>query len=866
MLSVPLAESALAQLLGTGGPEIAAVNAPHLCVVAGTPDQIDALRAKVTELGHVPRDLRTSHAFHTRLVEPALPALRAVLATMTLRPPRLPFASNVTGRLITDAEACDPRYWVAHVRGTVRFAEGIGAMLDRDRPVFVEAGPGETLTSLVRVRTNPVDGARPRVVTLLGRRRAEPADEVRATREGLAALWQEGVPVDWASVRSGPAPGRVSLPTYPFERQRFLPARIRPGDDRPARRDRDRWTYLPVWYPSPARPPAGTPSVSDLPVPPATVDDLPAPPATVDDWLLFPDARGLTGRIATGLRDAGQRVTQVHPGKGFAQLAEDRYEIRPGDADDLRRLVRQLSAGGRYPGRVVHAWAVADDTTRGFDAVQNAGLFTVLALAQALGELGTGPVRLDLVTDDLYDVAAGPVRRPERATVLGAATVLGQEFNQFTVAAIDVTIPVGEPELTQLAGLVLAELRAPVAGTPTAYRAGRRWSRGFAPVALAPAAPETVWRPGAGYLVTGAAGESGLIFAEHLATMGARVALVGDGEPAQRVEALAARHPERVTVLRADPADDAHWRAAIGAAKDALGAVAGVIHALDIRGTGLAALKQRHPTADVLTARVRSTLVLDELLRDQPVESFLVSSGTAGLLGGFGQLDNAAAATFLEAFARARTAAGRPTTTIDWSQWDWDDWYERQAAPQVRDHFRRHRQEQGIGPADALPLAASAVAGAPAEVVVAPVDLERVFAGNDQLTPDGFLESISAERPATATGWDPGQVWPDDDVAREVAQIWCDVLGLDGLRVEDDFFDVGGNSLFAIQIIARLRQKFGDLPMSVIFQAATVDGVAAAIRAQDAETIGLDEFEALLSEVENMSAEEAAARLGTEHA
>jgi hypothetical protein len=102
-------------------------------------------------------------------------------------------------------------------------------------------------------------------------------------------------------------------------------------------------------------------------------------------------------------------------------------------------------------------------------------------------------------------------------------------------------------------------------------------------------------------------------------------------------------------------------------------------------------------------------------------------------------------------------------------------------------------------------------------------------------------------------------------VAQSVARVWHEVLGRDGFAAEDDFFELGGNSLFAIQIIARLRELHGDLPMNVIFEAATVPAVAAAIRRQQATNLGLDEFEALLREVETLSAEETADRLGENH-
>src|SRR5205823_1214308 len=156
----------------------------------------------------------------------------------------------------------------------------------------------------------------------------------------------------------------------------------------------------------------------------------------------------------------------VRAGAGFTRPADDEYTIRPGDAGDVRALVRALSADGRRPARVLHAWAVGGEHADRFEAVQDRGVYTVLALAQALAATGAGPVRLDVLTDDLSDAAGATVRRPERATLLGAAKVLGQELAELTVHWVDVTIPPDDDGLARLAGQLVAELRAPAADTP----------------------------------------------------------------------------------------------------------------------------------------------------------------------------------------------------------------------------------------------------------------------------------------------------------------------------------------------------------------------------------------------------------------
>ncbi|MFD6244524.1 type I polyketide synthase [Streptomyces roseolus] len=885
MLSVLLDEAELEKVLD-GRAAVAAVNAPGSCVVAGTPDGVEAARRLLEERGVSVRDLPTSHAFHTELVEPALPGLAEVLREVPLNRPAIPFLSNVTGTWITDEQATDPKYWVAHARHPVRFSDGVAALADLGPAVLVEVGPGSQLTGLVRAHPGTGPG-----VTLLRRpRTGEPATEARTVREGLAELWRHGVPVEWSALHGDAPRRRVPLPGYPFERRAHLLPRPRAAAG-PARKGVDRWTYTPVWHPAPAAPAGQDPATGPL------------------TWLVLADRRGLTDALTGGLRDRGHTVVTVRRAAAYARPADDAFEADPADPDHLGRVVDELRRSGRLPDRIVHAWSVTDtpdapagdegDEGDGTDAADryatalDAGFHALVSLAQALGETGEDrPVRIDVLTDGLQDAHGTPVRNPERATLYGAVTVLPQEYGWLSCRSVDVTVPEDARGRDRLTARLLTELTSPQQEPLVAHRGPHRLRRAFAPVPLDAVPPAGAWQPGAGYLLTGASGDAGLAFAEELAGAGARLLLVGDPDfPAQdaweewragragddervrgrvaRLAALLAAHPGALAYRAADLADPDDARRTVTAAREHLGAVRGVLHLADARGSGLVALKTRDDFAAVLAARVRSTLLLDALLRTDDPAFFLVGSSTTGIVGGFGQAENTAAAAFLDAFAPARAATGRPTVTVDFTQWEWDDWFERQMAglPEVRDLYERIRREQGIPAGDGLAAARAALGGGLPQVVVCPVDFQDILADQAGLTASSFTASLGASRdPAGDDDWDPATVWPDDELAQSVARVWRDMLGVSPIGADDDFYDLGGNSLFAIQIVGRLRRTHGDFPMSAVFEAPTVGGLAAAIREHQAEAIGLDEFEALLREVEGLSAAEAEAFLRGDHA
>ncbi len=226
MLGVPLPEAEVAGLLAAH-PELslAAVNAPASCVVSGPREAITAFREELGRKGLDTRPLRTSHAFHSAMMEPALPAFREAVAGVELRAPEVPYLSNLTGAWITREEATDPEYWVRHLRSTVRFADGLAALLGQPGRVLLEVGPGRTLATLAN--QYPQKGAAELIVATLGRPQ-DSAVELDALLEAAGRVWAAGLEIDWERFHGPGHRRRVPLPTYPFERKRHW-VEWRPG-------------------------------------------------------------------------------------------------------------------------------------------------------------------------------------------------------------------------------------------------------------------------------------------------------------------------------------------------------------------------------------------------------------------------------------------------------------------------------------------------------------------------------------------------------------------------------------------------------------------------------------------------------------
>ncbi len=104
-----------------------------------------------------------------------------------------------------------------------------------------------------------------------------------------------------------------------------------------------------------------------------------------------------------------------------------------------------------------------------------------------------------------------------------------------------------------------------------------------------------------------------------------------------------------------------------------------------------------------------------------------------------------------------------------------------------------------------------------------------VFLDSLPLTPNGKVDRRALPGPErAAAGFAP----PRDAVERGLAEIWAEVLGAGAVGIHDDFFELGGRSLLAIEILARARNAFGvELPPRTLFESPTVAELAAAVRA-----------------------------------
>jgi phthiocerol/phenolphthiocerol synthesis type-I polyketide synthase E len=855
MLAVQLPEADVLPLLGTE-LSLAGVNGANSSVVAGPTAAIEALEQQLSAKGVLCRALETSHAFHSAMMDPILEAFTALVQHVKRNAPQIPYLSNVTGTWITPEQATDPTYYAKHLRQAVRFGEGVQELLKDESRILLEVGPGRSLSTVVR--QNIEAGNNTAVVLSTVRHRDEPQPDVAFFLNAFGQLWLNGAAVSRVELHAGENRRRLPLPTYPFERKRYFVEMNKtasvPKRKKGKQTDLADWFRVPVWNRS---------------VPAELLEQEEANESA--SYLLFLDDCEFGASLVKRLEQRGQNVVSVVAGKAFAAIGDGTYAINPQERANYSALFKALGDTARMPTKIVHLWSVvAEQEATGVDFYEQAqarGFLSLMFLAQALGEQNqTAKLPIFVVTNNLQEVVGETVLSPERATVFGAALVIPQEYYNLSVRSIDVHLPTsGSKREAKLADQLLVEFSLQGDDKYVAYRGQHRFVQAFEAARIGNA-PENALRTGGVYLITGASTPAGQHLAEHLANgvqaklvLVARPASDGVSQTIPYVEALQAGGTELI-YFAADVADEAQMQGVIAQAEERFGDIHGVIHTEENMGHGLIQLKTREMVEQVFLPKVKGTLVLASLLQQKELDFFVLSSRMLSITGGFGQVDSVAANSFLDAFAHSRFALdGTFTTAIDWGLWKFDTYAAPEnTLPEVEAQFKLLKEQYGITEGEFFDVFGHVISGGLPQVIVSAQQFEAVLDELHALSatasmPSGVKREFDENRPYVA---------PTNDVEQKLAELWQELFGVEQVSIHDNFFDLGGNSLLGVQLVSRIRSTFDiELPMSALFESASVAELSKVIADNQLGEEELDELERLLAEIEDLSDEEIEATL-----
>jgi epothilone polyketide synthase D len=839
MVALATSESELAQAVQAEADAvaIAAVNGPGAVVIAGEASKVLALAARYAARGVATRQLAVSHAFHSPLMEPMMAEFRAVAESLSYRPPTVPVVSGVSGGL-AGRELATADYWVAHVRATVRFGDGVKTLHEAAAGTFLELGPRATLLALVGPTAS---GQEPVRLASLRPGRSETA----ALLEALAGWQVRGGAVDWRGVFPGGG-RRLELPTYPWQRQRYwvptpastperaVAAGLEPlgpealateltaaaglsSADQPlaarlllALRERTdelsltaanrQHLYAPVWRHSP-RP-------------------LSAHRSSAGTWLIRDSGQGLGEPLAHALAARGAAAVILPRALGADAAERDQAAL-------LAALLQHPSGAAPLRGIIdLHSAAQAD-------AESDPGALGVLVSALgALRALVKTAARLPLWLLTRGAVSTGPgddLCAPAQAALWGLGRVLFLEHPELAGGLVD--LPARDPESVLPA--LACELLDSDGEDQLALRAAGRHVQRLVRHASRRLSPGAAWKTQGTALITGGLGALGLQVARWLIRSGAQSLVLtsrrgldaaGAAEKVAALEALGAR----VTVAAVDLGDAAAMRALfdqIDASMPPLRVVvqaAGVVH-----GAALGALSAEQ-LQQVLAPKVRGTLVLEALTAGRELDAFICFSSIAAIWGAQGMGSYAAANAFLDAWAQQQRAHGRPALSIAWGPWEGGGMASADLIDQLRERGLR-----AFRPEEALNALALALREPAAQLVVAAVDWPRFrrlyeSRGRGRLLAELAAESGSPEAVAPQRLSALPASEQRAQVQAAVLAAVAAVLRLPATEVPHarPLHELGLDSLTAVELRTRLGSQLGvALPATLAFDYPTVTAI-----------------------------------------
>lgn len=851
MLSVSLTAEQVQPFL-SDKLSFAAANAPSSSVVSGSIEAVEQLENLLAEKKVNCRRLHTSHGFHSQMMEAIVEPFTQAIKKISLKPPQIPFISNVTGTWITTKEVTDPNYWGRHLRQPVQFSPGIAELLHDSQTIFLEIGPGQTLSILTKQQASE------RVVLSSLPHPHDKSSDVACLLNSLGKLWLAGVRVDWlgfhAQQHSAAAThDRVPLPTYPFERQRYW---IDPPeqfvqknqvilDKKPNIAD---WFYIPSWKRSVASP--------------RNLNTISVQKKCI---LVFVDKCGVGSQLVKRLNQQGQEAIAVKVGSEFCQLSNQHshaYSLNPKQSHDYKLLIDQLIAQDQLPNTIVHLWNItpkrSNQVSSGsyleLESVENAqelGFYSLLFLAQALGKQNpSNQFQITVVSNNLQEVTGEEDLCPEKATLLGTVKVIPQDYPNINCRSIDIEVSEGRSwQEKQLVDQLLTELKIQSSDQVIAYRENYRWVQTFEPISLDDTASEiSRLREKGTYLITGGLGEIGLILAEYLAkTVQARLILTGrsvfpekdkwshwlanyDEQDSTSQKILKLQELEElgaeVLVISADVAFISEMTDAITLAESQFGKLNGVIHAAGILGDKLFyTIEQIGKTEceQQFQPKLHGLIVLEKILQEKELDFCLLTSSLSSILGGLGTVAYSAANLFMDAFIQRHN---RDNSSL-WKSVNWDIW-------QIQKD-KNQKQRASIG-SKLAKLAITPTEGIEAfqrilfcdqlgQIIVSTGHLQERINQSLNLNTLSSKQAFKNVDSSLHARPDLGNIYaaPKTEIEQKIVNIWQELLGIEKIGINDNFFELKGDSLLATRFISQVSEVFQmKLPINTLFESPTV--------------------------------------------
>ena len=763
--------------------------------------------------------INSTYAMNSCLMDDILDEFERKISKLRLDSPKIPYISNVSGSFVND-EKLDSRYWVQHIRKTLKVSSSFETLVSSENNMIIEIGNGTKLNSILSSGLGDEDNI---FKTSLLPNKEDNANVIEYLTDKIGELWLNGVKFNWEEIYSSEKRKRVALPTYPFEKERYWFGE-EPLDKTTdlnvncCSNNIDDWLYVREWSRN------------------TMVNNIEHNKSDDSTILIFLDQFNNGLKIANILKRDNRKVLFVKTGERFKKTKEY-YEINLTSYNDYQLLASDLKEENCLPDRIIHLLSLTTCSELGrkqLETCQYSGYYSLLCFVRGIQNfLNKDKVQIDVISNGLFSVLGNEVLYPEKSTILAPIMVIPQEFGVFQAKCIDVVLKdngqISDSDFDRIANIIN---NTPQNGL-IALRGNHSWQPEYKQLPYINYDKQSLpLKEKGNYLITGGLGRIGMAIANHLArTVEARLILLSrtkfpeiedwnswlesheeDNQISKKIiklkEILALG--SEVCIVSADVSDLDGMTEAISITENKLGKVNGIIHSATVPDGSLIIKREKHLVEDVFKAKLYGTLVLDEVFSDHTLDFVIYFSSLSSVLGGIGQVGYCASNVFLDAFAHYKNEKKNvPTISISWDRWKnieenniiYNDTVDGLTMEQGLDCFDRIIKQDGLS-----------------HTLVSIKNLEQLV--SDYVTNGkNLIELITDEgKGIVSHKTNPkiiSQLQLNEDITLQtstgaiLSSMWKELLGHEKINPKDDFMQLGGDSLKAIKLFNEIEVTFG---------------------------------------------------------
>ncbi|TMO69888.1 type I polyketide synthase [Pseudoalteromonas aurantia] len=795
---------------------IAAVNSDRHCVLSGTLESIEHWQVTLKESGIRTKLLTSGGAYHSPLMDPILEAFHAAIKTVKFNQPTIPIVSNVTGQYLTD-EVVTADYWIEHIRKTVWFSKGIEKIAETDwlneRKVFVEIGPSSGLVSFARDNVKLVA---PEALQTMTKNQSEYA----LVQTVIARCWESGISIDWQNMQRPRMLYRTPLPHYPFQRKEYWVDRVSQADAFSAKDAKEdskpvsECLYEPVWMAK----------YADVELAGASLDPKVA--------LIFIDQQGVCRDIAAKLQANGCQVYTASMRSNEVGYISSDYYFEHNNQADYAKILNDIKKRESSLDLIIHGFNIDSETDfscENHHADFELGAYSLLHLAQALNAEITDQKRCVLKVLGSHTLNVGHYVNPYKQALTATVRVIENEVPFIRTQLIDISDAVGNLTESDLV-TVLGDVEHQV----VAIKRGVSWYREYRKLPVTEQPQEfglSSVKENNIYLLTGGSGGIAQQVAKWLSTSApVSIVLVSrkpipprshwqdilNGEDSKQksiintIELVESRGSQ-VHVYTADISVHREFEQVYNTILEQVGRPNGVFHTAGIPSGRILPLVSREEAEKVFAPKVAGSLNLLNIIDINYVDFIINFSSISALNGSIGQFDYATANAFQDALPDINPLYKTKVKSINWDTWKEVGMAVNSNIPKEYQEILEQQLDKGLSNQEGLLALTYVLTSNKRNVVVAKSSMPPNFEVPFDLTLEKSTEVQLSMAPVVAgTG--------TSSIEQSMKDLWLEILGVEVTSPNDDFFELGGDSLSLSKLLAHINHHWKiDLSLKQVF-------------------------------------------------